>query len=345
MLARSDTEFREESRSGGEAREVSEVQSGGHETTVLRQPSPESKHSQSEVSGTTRRAANGQALPFALFKACGEGDLFAVNHELALKGVDVNETTEKGETPLWKACWNGHLDVVKTLLRVEGIKMNPPNYFGATPLFVACLNGHREIVTELLKCEGVNFNQGDNYGNTALYVACWNGHLDVVKEMLSIGEVDINQSTKRFGCKPLWIASKNGHMEVVRSLLSVEGVDVNHANKNGHTALHTAHRLGHVDIVRALIWNGANISDNVETYRPMISDIAKQARSDYNSTVIFRLCVFSARHTVRHPLYRMSGHGRDVIDIIEDYVVPRRMQIRRSLMLYSSVTSTDSAEA
>jgi ankyrin repeat protein len=61
------------------------------------------------------------------------------------------------------------------------------------------------------------------------------------------------------GVSPLFIACQEGHLDVVR-LLVENGADVNlrRANQGGRIALGKAARQGHADIVRFLLANGAD---------------------------------------------------------------------------------------
>ena len=74
----------------------------------------------------------------------------------------------------------GHAEVVSLLLGKEGVDVNQATNDGATPLFIASQKGHAEVVSLLLGKEGVDVNQATNNGTTPLYIASQEGHADVV---------------------------------------------------------------------------------------------------------------------------------------------------------------------
>jgi ankyrin repeat protein len=71
--------------------------------------------------------------------------------------------------------------------------------------------------------------------------------------------------TNRFGGTALIPAAERGHVEVVHLLLARTDIDVDHVNDLGWTALHEAVMLGdggprHAEIVRLLVGASANTS-------------------------------------------------------------------------------------
>ena len=67
------------------------------------------------------------------------------------KGIDVNQPTKNGQTPLWIAAWEGHKEIVSMLVEAKGVDVNQADKDGQTPLFRAAYEGHKEIVSMLLK--------------------------------------------------------------------------------------------------------------------------------------------------------------------------------------------------
>ena len=66
------------------------------------------------------------------------------------------------------ASQKGYAEVVSLLLGKEGVDVNQATNVGVTPLFVACLKGHAEVVS-LLEQEGVDVNQAVIDGITHFY--------------------------------------------------------------------------------------------------------------------------------------------------------------------------------
>ena len=84
---------------------------------------------------------------------------------LAKEGVDVNQATNDGATPLFMASQNAHA-VVSLLLGKEGVDVNQARNGGYAPLSIAILLGHAEVVSLLLGKEGVDVNQATDDGAT-----------------------------------------------------------------------------------------------------------------------------------------------------------------------------------
>jgi ankyrin repeat protein len=168
-------------------------------------------------------------------------------------GVDKNQVTQSGVTPLYIAAQNGHWEVVQALLQA-GADKNKARQSGETPLYVAAEKGYLRIVQALLKA-GADKNKARRDGVTPLYVAALNGHLEVVRALLQAG-ADKNQAAQS-GATPLYIAAKNGHLEVVQALLQA-GADTNKACRDDATPLYVAALNGHLEVVRALLQAGAD---------------------------------------------------------------------------------------
>lgn len=76
------------------------------------------------------------------------------------KGVDVNEVTEIGSTPLHLAATFGQPEVVRVLLDQDGIEYDLKDVNGATPLDVAMQNGHQRVVEVLQSWKAGSSNLG-----------------------------------------------------------------------------------------------------------------------------------------------------------------------------------------
>ena len=76
-------------------------------------------------------------------------------------------------------------------------------------------------------------------------------------------------------------ASQNGHVDVVRVLLE-QGADINKAKNNGATPLLIASQNGHVDVVRVLVEQGADITKTWSNMTPL--QVARQKNHSWNPT-------------------------------------------------------------
>ncbi|KAK8186898.1 ankyrin repeat-containing domain protein [Phyllosticta capitalensis] len=257
----------------------------------------------------------------ALVYACFKGHL-AVVRLLLQNGADIDSISYTGLTPLRVACiWNhveivelllqlgalvndrrelhasrtitlassqGHLDIVNLLL-AYGAEINPDGMEKGSALSAASLRGHLEIVENLLN-SGADVNARDRAGGTALSKASLGGQLEVVKMLLACG-ADVDPCGRKFlkdspqthfeavslaqtsfpwpnAAKldqdldyfiPLHNASRMGHLEIVEALL-LNGANVDAPCSEFPSPLYAASKKGNVEIVLTLLANGANVN-------------------------------------------------------------------------------------
>jgi len=122
----------------------------------------------------------------------------------------------------------------------------------ATPLHAAAWNGHTAVV-DVLIAHGAAVDILNEWGLSVLLTAAEAGHADVVAQLLSAG-ADINRVANCDECideTALTIAADRGHVDVVRRLLAA-GADTTHQDRNGNTALSSAMRNEHWQVVELL---------------------------------------------------------------------------------------------
>ncbi|VDI45560.1 Hypothetical predicted protein [Mytilus galloprovincialis] len=175
--------------------------------------------------------------------------------------VDKTIKQEDAWSALHKACNNGHIEIVKLLID-NGMNVNDTTHNGQTPLFLACQKGHCDIVKLLLGFIGQTLNScvdktiKTKYGLSVLHAACSEGHTEVVKLLIDNG-MNVNDRTSK-GDTSLHLACQNGHNETVKYLLDLNGkslnsvVDTTMKNKNGKTAVDAAYLNGHKEVVKLL---------------------------------------------------------------------------------------------
>jgi ankyrin repeat protein len=96
----------------------------------------------------------------------------------------------------------------------------------------------------------------DSMEDCAMHAAAGQGHIAVMKELLKAG-ADINKTIEE-GWTPVLQAGMDGQGDAIR-FLAAQGAKLDEQETFfGHTALHKAVRLGHVDAVQVLIEKGAS---------------------------------------------------------------------------------------
>jgi len=219
-----------------------------------------------------------------LWIAAREGNIEAVKQHIAA-GTNVNAKTESGRTPLHFAALEGHKEIAE-LLMAEGANVNAKDDDLLTPLHQAAgvLHGresHKEVV-ELLIANGADVNAKMEFGRTPLHSAASRGHREIAELLIAAG-ADVN--AKNENGKTI-LASRsvsipdllrkhggidnsegkftelaiNGNIDGVKRHLAA-GADVNAKDRLGRTPLSAAADMGHKEIVKLLVENGADGKD------------------------------------------------------------------------------------
>lgn len=90
----------------------------------------------------------------------------------------------------------------------------------------------------------------------ACHIASENGHAGVVEYLLEAG-VDVDCIVPTTKDTALLLATANGHVEIAKMLLLRAKADPQLANAYGNTPLHSAARIGNIELCRLLISAGA----------------------------------------------------------------------------------------
>lgn len=177
-----------------------------------------------------------------LLEAARVGDIAEVIRVLDARPDLVDQTDERGRTPLHWAVWEGHADVARALVDA-GADVNAKADLGLTPLWNAARGGGGDLV-ELLLAHGAEPSTrttGDGLGWTPLHIAAGEGRTAAVRALVRAG-ADVNATGSEDGFTPLQLAVGRGHREVVE-LLVASGADVNRYAKG---------RLGRVRMAETL---------------------------------------------------------------------------------------------
>jgi len=203
----------------------------------------------------------GTGLAGPIHDAIMNGNIDEVQLQLDA-GVDVNEESSKGLTPLHYAASAGHNDIVELLIE-RGANVNATDSGkGATPLDYAHWGDHEEVIETLNAHNAQREHEkgGKGIGQSSLiHDAALDGDIDEVQRQLDAG-VDPNLKSSK-GATPLFYAVYGGHLEIVE-LLITRGADVNAVYLN-NSVLDQAHSYDDQEMVELLEAHGAEVADKV----------------------------------------------------------------------------------
>jgi ankyrin repeat protein len=190
----------------------------------------------------------------ALFVAVENDDLEAIKAQLAL-GAPIDALDDLGFSALHYATDSGQLETVKFLI-ASGCEIDKRcSSIGLpTALHLACAKEYRDIAKVLLDA-GADPNIKTEVNNdTVLNASVDRDALWAVKMLLESGKADVD-SRDTNSMTPLHSASRIGNIDIVR-LLFAAGADKLAKSMNGRTALHYAAMAGKEEVVRFLLEQG-----------------------------------------------------------------------------------------
>jgi ankyrin repeat protein len=188
-------------------------------------------------------------LPIHIAACFGKADLVGL---LLDKGCDPSTTDFYGGSLLLYATEamsdNGQHEVAELLLD-RGADINDSSNRGFTPLMIACVDGRKEMV-ELFLDRGADVDAENDDGFTALLIASSNGNKEVAELLLDRG-ADISVATRNYGYTSLILATIQDEKEVVKLLL-YRGADISTVSNDGTTAFDNASNEHYDEIARTL---------------------------------------------------------------------------------------------
>lgn len=184
-----------------------------------------------------------------IIEASKNGDLDKVK-QLIDNGVDVNEKTLCGKTPLMcaSACRIWDSSFVEFLIE-KGAHVNVKDEYGVTPLYVAVNN--LEIANCLLD-NGADVNNG----KSPLLEALSFKSFDLAERLIEKG-ADVNVKDE-YGMTPLHYAATHSDGFFVDLLIN-KGAKINVKANDGMAPIDFALRQNHLNNVQLLIQKGADI--------------------------------------------------------------------------------------
>ncbi|XP_059485470.1 NF-kappa-B inhibitor cactus-like isoform X2 [Neocloeon triangulifer] len=153
---------------------------------------------------------------------------------------------EDGDTNLHIAIIQGFIEAVYSLIRMapDPQYLDIPNNYHQTPLHLAVLTQQERIVRALLVA-GASPNLRDRNGNTALHLASEQGFSKCVHALLQPITVEEMSTSGLVFNAPRYISKQ---------------VLLEEQNYDGQHCVHLAAAGDHADVLRRLVWAGANIN-------------------------------------------------------------------------------------
>uniref|UniRef100_A0A672NKS7 Histone-lysine N-methyltransferase EHMT2-like n=1 Tax=Sinocyclocheilus grahami TaxID=75366 RepID=A0A672NKS7_SINGR len=195
--------------------------------------------------------------PRQLYPAAKQGEAQRVLLML-MEGIDPSyqSDSQNRRCALHAAAQRGLLEVCYLLIQA-GAKVDAQDKTLRTPLLEAIVNNHVEVVKYLIQ-SGACVYHAEEDGSTGLHHAAKLGNLEVVMLLLSTGQVDINAQDSG-GWTPIIWAAEHRHIDVIRALLN-RGANVTLQDKEMNVCLHWASFSGSAEIAELILNAGCPLS-------------------------------------------------------------------------------------
>nr|XP_055075624.1 histone-lysine N-methyltransferase EHMT2 isoform X2 [Misgurnus anguillicaudatus] len=194
--------------------------------------------------------------PRQLYPAAKQGEAQRVLLML-MEGIDPSyqSDSQNRRCALHAAAQRGLLEICYLLVQA-GAKVDAPDKTLRTPLLEAIVNNHVEVVKYLIQNGACVYHAED--GSTGLHHAAKMGTFEVVNLLLSTGQVDINAQDSG-GWTPVIWAAEHRHIDIIRALLN-RGADVTLRDKEMNVCLHWASFAGSAEIAELVLNAGCPLS-------------------------------------------------------------------------------------
>ncbi|XP_049329095.1 histone-lysine N-methyltransferase EHMT2-like [Astyanax mexicanus] len=195
--------------------------------------------------------------PRQLYPAAKQGEVQKVLLML-MEGIDpaYQPDSQNRRSALHAAAQRGLMDVCYLLIQA-GAKLDAQDKTLRTPLLEAIVNNQVEV-TRFLMQSGACVYHVEEDGSTGLHHAAKLGNLEVVMLLLNTGQVDINAQDSG-GWTPIIWAAEHRHIDIVRALLN-RGADVTLKDKEMNVCLHWASFAGSAEIAELILNAGCPLS-------------------------------------------------------------------------------------
>uniref|UniRef100_A0A665VF55 Euchromatic histone-lysine N-methyltransferase 2 n=1 Tax=Echeneis naucrates TaxID=173247 RepID=A0A665VF55_ECHNA len=194
--------------------------------------------------------------PRQLYPAAKQGEVQRVLLML-MEGIDptYQPDSQNRRSALHAAAQRGLLEVCYMLVQA-GAHVDAQDKELRTPLLEAIINNHFEVARYLVQNGACVYHEDDGY--TGLHHAAKLGSLEIVSMLLETGQVDVNAQDSG-GWTPIIWAAEHKHVDVIKALLN-RGADVTINDKELNVCLHWAAYAGNVDIAELVLNSGCSLA-------------------------------------------------------------------------------------
>ncbi|UCE65836.1 MAG: ankyrin repeat domain-containing protein [Candidatus Zixiibacteriota bacterium] len=168
-------------------------------------------------------------------------------------GADIEAKSGALWTPLHRQAYAGHKDGVELLLEY-GADIEAKTSFGITPL-MSTIRWDRVEVTRLLLHKGAKVDPVTELGRTPLIISAIEGNSEMAMLFLE-NDADMSIKDNNYKMTALHFAALFGQLDIVEALLN-NGADVNETDAAGKTPLDYANKYGHEKVAKLLKSSGA----------------------------------------------------------------------------------------
>ncbi|OEJ14541.1 hypothetical protein BFL38_06795 [Brachyspira hampsonii] len=170
-------------------------------------------------------------------------------------GALVNLRADDGFNALMEAVRTDNIDMAKLLIE-HNSDLNIKNKDGKNMIMIACENGNEEMFNLLVE-NNADINEKSSWGASALIYASEKGNINIMKYLIDAG-IDVNGKADDNGDTPLiWAVAGQNPYEASKLLIE-NGADVNATNNSG-TAPATILAGSVPEVVKLLKDNGADL--------------------------------------------------------------------------------------
>lgn len=172
-----------------------------------------------------------------------------------------------GYTALYYATMKGHMDVIQFLLEKTG-NLVPLDRFGNNILHVASLFGQSEVIKDQLQNTDLpSINRTELDGRTPLFNAAMRGHSETFG-LLVLHSTDVNVRD-RYNSSALFTAVRNQHLEVIRQLLAVDQVALDYIDCFGLTVFSWAYRSRNLKVIELMELTATQMGFEIQNHMDM----------------------------------------------------------------------------